>query len=80
MSVEPLKAKTMTLEELQLRTIDLIKQVRKQLKRAHFEEGMTDNDFMRNVLEPFEHDIKTDRYVIRKRREAEESPSPTGGK
>lgn len=63
--VPPLRAKTMTLSKLQLETLDLIRKVRFQLGRAAHEEGMSDSEFLEEVIEPLEQRIVADRHVLR---------------
>lgn len=63
--VKPLKKRTMTLNQLQLRTLDVLRQVRFQLGRQGFEDGMSDNEFISKILEPIETDIYQDRQVLR---------------
>ena len=66
MTVEPLKKKTMTLNELQVRTLNVIRLARFQLGRSAHEEGMSDAEFIEQVLEPLETDIHQDRHILRK--------------
>ena len=63
--VRPLTKKTMTLSQLQLRTLDVLRKVRFQFKRQGHEDGMTDEEFLDNVLEPLETDIYQDRHVLK---------------
>ena len=63
----PLQRKTMTLEELRHETLKVLKQVRKQFNRQHYQEGMTDTEFVDKVVGSFEHDIKADIAVLKKR-------------
>lgn len=63
--VQPLKKKTMTLSELQLRTLDVLRKVRFQFNRAAHEDGMSDAEFLDAVLEPLETDIYQDRKVLK---------------
>jgi len=69
--VEPLKARTMTLPKLQLATLDLIRKVRFQLNRNAHEDGMSDTEFMENVLDPLESRLYADRWILRQARKAE---------
>lgn len=64
-TVEPLKARTMSLAKLQLATLDLIRKTRFQLGRQAHEEGMSDGQFIDEILEPLEQQIYADRVVIR---------------
>lgn len=58
--VEPLKSKTMTLKELQRAALKFAKQVRKQLRKAHWQGGMTDKEFSEKVVGDFIVNIKCD--------------------
>jgi hypothetical protein len=74
MPPEPLKKRTMTLNDLQLRTLNFLRLCRFQLNKAPHEEGMTDEEFIENELGPFETDIYQDRQILkmnRKRKAAE---------
>lgn len=64
-TVKPLKKKTMTLSQLQLRTLDVLRKVRFQFNRAAHDEGMSDSEFIEDVLEPLETDIYQDRQVLK---------------
>jgi len=64
--VEPLKARTMTLSELQLATLDMIRKVRKQLNHQGYEGGLSDWEFIESVLIPLEHSIRADRDVLKR--------------
>lgn len=64
---KPLKKKTMTLNQLQLRTLDVLRRVRFQFGRQAHEEGMSDSEFIDRFVEPLETDIHQDRYVLRMR-------------
>jgi len=68
--VEPLKARTMGLSKLQLETLDLIRKLRFQLQRPAHAEGMSDNEFLEQIVEPLETKIYQDREVLRMKREA----------
>ncbi len=63
--VEPLKKRTMTLSQLQMRTLDVLRKVRFQLGRAAHENGMSDAEFIEEVLEPLATDIYQDRQVLK---------------
>lgn len=62
---EPLTKKTMTLHQLQVRVLNVIRLTRFQLGRKAHEDGMTDAEFIEQVLEPLETDIVQDRYVLK---------------
>lgn len=64
-SVKPLRSKTMTLSELQLRTLDVLRKVRFQLGRAAHEEGMSDAEFVDEVIDSLSTDIYQDRQVLK---------------
>lgn len=68
MTVEPLKSRTMTLNELQLATLDLIRKVRFQLNHNPFEEGMSDKEFDSEILCDLETVIIQDRQIIKMHR------------
>lgn len=61
--VEPLKKRCMTLSQLQLRTLDVLRRVRFQFQRAAHEPGMTDAEFIEEFIEPLESDIYQDRQM-----------------
>lgn len=71
--VEPLKSRTMGLSELQFATLELIRKVRFQFRRQAHEDGMSDEEFMSQVVEPFEHRIYADRAVLRDKRKRGET-------
>jgi len=64
--VRPLKSRTMTLSQLQLATLGLIRKMEKQLSHQGYEGGMSDSEFIENVLTPLEHTIRADRDVLRR--------------
>ena len=66
--VKPLKSKTMTLNELQLRTLNFLRLVRFQFNRQAHEEGMSDGEFIEQVLDPLETTIYQDRQVLKMKR------------
>jgi hypothetical protein len=68
MAVQPLKKKTMTLNQLQLRTLDVLRKVRFQFKRQAHEDGMSDEEFLDSVVEPLETDIYQDRQILKQQR------------
>lgn len=65
MMVEPLRKRTMTLSELQLRTLDVIRKVRFQFQRQGHEPGMSDSEFLAAIIEPLETDIYQDRQMLK---------------
>ena len=70
--VKPLKKKTMTLAQLQLRTLDVLRKVRFQFGRAAHEDGMSDDEFIEQVVNPLETDIYQDRVILRQKRSADQ--------
>lgn len=62
--VRPLRARVMTLHELQLKTLDLIRKTRFQFNRSAHEDGMSDGEFMSQIVDPLEHQIVNDRWMI----------------
>lgn len=73
--VEPLRKRTMTLNELQVRTANVIRLVKFQFGRAAYGDGMTDAEFIEDVLDPLATDIYQDRQILkdaRKRRNEQE--------
>lgn len=63
--VPPLKSRTMTLNQLQLETLDLIRKVKFQLNRQGWEEGISDAEFIDKILAPLEFKIYADRAIGR---------------
>jgi len=55
----------MTLSQLQMRTLDVLRKVRFQLGRQAHEEGMSDAEFIDSILEPLETDIHQDRQMLK---------------
>lgn len=69
-TVKPLKKKTMTLSQLQMRTLDALRKVRFQLQRQGHELGMSDSEFLEAVIEPLETTIYQDRQMLKMLRKA----------
>lgn len=67
--IPPLRSRTMTLDELQRATLLLIRRVRKQLFKASWESGLTDEEFVDNVLFPLRDTILQDIQVLTMARE-----------
>lgn len=63
--VRPLKVKVQTLQELRFSALHFIKKVRKQLQHSPYQEGMNDQEFIDQVVNPFEEKIRTDRDMER---------------
>ena len=61
----------MTLSQLQLATLDLIRKLRFQMQRQAHDEGMSDDEFMENIVDPLETTIYQDREILRMMRKAE---------
>lgn len=68
--VRPLKKKTMTLSELQLRTLDVLRHVRFQLQRQAHEPGLSDDEFLDEFVTSLETDIYQDRHVLKMHRKS----------
>ena len=62
--VRKLKRRTMGLEELRKATLKLIAQTRHQLHRLPHEPGLTDMEFLEQVLTPFECRLRQDREMM----------------
>lgn len=63
--VQPLRKRTMTLNELQLKTLDVLRKVRFQLGRQAHEDGMTDTEFVEQYVDPLETEIYQDRQMLK---------------
>jgi len=68
--VEPLRKKTMTLSELQMRTLDVLRRVRFQFQRQSHDPGMSDAEFLDQFVEPLETEIHQDRRMLKMLRKA----------
>lgn len=66
--VQALKKRTMTLSELQLRTLDVLRKVRFQFNRQAYQDGMSDTEFLDSIVSPFEIEIYQDRQVLKEKR------------
>jgi len=62
---KPLKSKTMTLHQLQMETLSLIRKMRFQLNRQPWQGGMSDEEFASKVLGDFEAKIVNDVHVLK---------------
>lgn len=58
--VKPLKKRTMTLDELRKRTKRTLNLCRKQLRKAPYEIGLTDEEFIESHIDPLLMDIWQD--------------------
>lgn len=63
--VKPLTKRTMTLNQLQMRTLDVLRKVKFQFGRQAHEDGMTDAEFIKQVIDPIATDIYQDRQVLK---------------
>ncbi len=63
--VEPLRARTMTLDDLQVRTLKFLKLCRRQLQKMPHEAGLTDVEFIEQHLNQFRNDILQDRTMLK---------------
>jgi hypothetical protein len=70
MAVKPLTRRTMTLSELQLRTANFLRLVKFQLRRMPHQDGLNDEEFIAQQVEPFETDIYQDRQILKMARKA----------
>ena len=70
--VEPLKSRTMTLDELQTATLRLIKKVKRQLRRSPHEGGLSDEEFIDEVVESLETVIHQDREMLKMHKTTEQ--------
>lgn len=61
--IKPLTKSTMTLGQLQTRTLEVLRKVRRQFNRMPHEEGLSDREFLDQVIEPLEIDIRQDRAI-----------------
>jgi hypothetical protein len=77
---EPLRKKTMTLSQLQMRTLDVIRKVRFQLKRQAHDEGMSDSEFEEEFLDTLETEIYQDRAMLKMIREQTKESEADNGK
>lgn len=55
----------MTLEQLQRRTLRVLKRVVRQFNRMPHEGGLNDIEFIEQVLDPLRNDIQSDRDVLK---------------
>ena len=62
---EPLRKRTMTLGQLQLRTLDVLRKVRFQFGRQAHDQGMSDGEFIDEIIAPLETDIYQDRQILK---------------
>lgn len=62
--VTPLRRRTMTLEQLQLKTLRLIKKIHKHLNTPTLVSGVTDGEFFEKYCYPLEARISEDRMIL----------------
>ena len=72
--VEPLRKKTMTLSELQMKTLDVLRKVRFQFNRQAYDDGMSDTEFLDQIIDPFETEIYQDRQMLKMLRKRKDTP------
>jgi hypothetical protein len=70
--VEPLRRKVMTLEQLQNRTLKVLKLTIKQFGKGPHEDGMSDNEFIHDVLEELDMDIRHDQDILKLQAESKQ--------
>lgn len=58
--VKPLRGKTMGLDALRVRVLDVLKKTRDQLHKTPYEDGLTDEEFIEQVLDTLEIEITQD--------------------
>lgn len=63
--VKPLKKRTMALDELQRRTINVLKKCRKRLRTPPYAVESTDEEFIYDVIESLIIDIQQDRQMLK---------------
>lgn len=66
---KPLKKRMMTLSQLQLKTLDVLRRVKFQFDRQAHDEGMSDGEFIDQVVDPLMTDIYQDRQMQKLNRE-----------
>lgn len=47
----------------------MIKSIRRQFNRMPFDSGLTDNEFIDQVIDPLEHQILADMYILAQKEE-----------
>lgn len=62
--IEPLRRRTMTLDQLQKKTLQLIKRVHKHLNTPTHISGVTDAEFLEKACYGLETRIKEDRMIL----------------
>lgn len=75
MTTKPLTKRTMTLKQLQSRALSVLRQVRRQFNRMPHEGGLSDNEFLEQVIEPLEIDIRQDRDILKRSNSTSEGKS-----
>lgn len=65
--VKPLRRRTLTVEQMQQKTLKLITAARKQLRRKPYQDGLSDEEFIEQVLDPLASQIKEDQEMSKLR-------------
>lgn len=63
--VKPLRRRTLNLDQMHYKTLKLIRETRKQLRRMPHEPGMNDEEFIREILNPLQEQIEADREILK---------------
>lgn len=63
--IRPLRKKTMSLKQLQKRTLTVLRKTIKQFNRKAYEGGMSDTEFIEEVILPLETDIYQDQEMLK---------------
>lgn len=71
MKVKPLKKRIMTLSQLQLKTLDVLRKVKFQFNRNPYSEGMSDEEFIENIVDSLMTNIYQDRHMAKMLRRLE---------
>lgn len=62
--IEPLRKRTMTLSQLQRRTLKVLREIRKHLNTPGAIAELSDQELINDVIEPLISDIQTDRIIL----------------
>lgn len=60
----PLRRRTLSLDQLQMVVLRLIRKVRNQMNRSAHEPGLSDSEFAEQVLDPLESMVRQDREIL----------------
>jgi hypothetical protein len=66
--VTPLRSRTMTLSQLQMEVLDVLRKVKFQFRRQAHEDGMSDAEFIEQVIDQLATKIYQDRQVLKMHR------------